>query len=429
MFLILFLLLAILILIKKELAIPIYIVCVLWINPDIRILGLTFINLLSIYIIFWIFISTKNKKNDINLLIRNFFIYYIVCNIIFIFLSNGLPISDQISSSKSVIINLVAFSLWNIRISREEITKHYNFFLIPLLALCVYGIYSYITQSNTYVDLISPYTQQDLVSRAERSIADGRGSLYGRITGTSLYTIQYGVLMSIIFYYFVFLYKFNKKKTIIGKIILLGIIINIYLTGSRGPLFALFVSLVLYYILNSGLFKQKIIILFFCLFLLFILLKSDSGFISLFTSDDVQGSSINGRILQFLAALSIVTDSPISLLFGKGQGFTNYYIETYGSYTLANEFEGAIISGIVNYGVLGVIFIYFGQYIFLYYILKKAKKTGLINCDGYYFLVAFIFFNFICSFVVGGVYTNLFFVIYFIILRYSILLKNVDIYK
>lgn len=427
MFLILFTLLAILILIKKELAIPIYIVCVLWINPDIRILGLTFINLLSIYIIFWIFISVKNKKNDIDVQIRNFFIYYIVSNVIFIFLSNGLPVSDQISNSKSVIINLVAFSLWNIRISRGDITEHYKFFLIPLLALCAYGIYSYITQSNIYVDLISPYTQQDLVSRAERSIADGRGSLYGRITGTSLYTIQYGILMSIIFYYFFFLYKFNKKKTVIGKIILFGIIINIYLTGSRGPLFALFVSLVLYYILNSGLLNKKLIILIFCLIPLFMLLNPESSFISLFLSDDVQGSSINGRILQFLAALSIVTDNPISLLFGKGQGFTNYYIETYGSYTLANEFEGAIISGIVNYGVLGVIFIYFGQYIYLYCILNRAKKTELINCDEYYFLAAFILFNFICSFVVGGVYTNLFFVIYFIVLRYSILLKKVDL--
>lgn len=428
MIFIIFLICIILIVQKWYRMIPIYVIASIWINPDVRLGHFSFITILSIFIIVYGFIKKKELltyKSSIDKNINNFFSYSILIYIPFILLGTDLGILAHIGSAKNIIAILVGLIIWKSNITNSQIKRDIPIINISLIILGILGIYSYLTLSNPFIEIIQPYCSiENLNEIAENSLKDQRGQLQGRISGTSLYTIQYAILLVITFFY-IFSSKAFQKKTLIVYSILFLLLTNIYFTGSRGPLGALIIVTCLYIIKQVP--KKKIIIYSIpVLFLYFIFSNTINEVYSLFgQSDEINGSSIEGRFIQFAGALSLVINNPQSLLFGRGLGFTGYYLTTFGPHPLALAFESAHVGGLVEYGILGLLFIYLGKFIFLLYLAQKAQKANLITNKQSYILKLYLLAGIIYTLLVGEVYSNFYIITFFIILKYNVISNTI----
>lgn len=413
--------------IDKKKIVPVYLISSMWINFDIRCGSISFIGALSIFIIILgLFTRRKNLgfKTKTDRLIIDYCLYAILIYLPFIFLSTDLSLWIQLNNIKSqflFIILLIVVWKWN-PCKTSILNAQARSINLSTILLCIYGVYTYITMTNPYMDFMSQYsTAEDLSDLLARSMEDSRGNLHGRITGTSLYTIQYGIMLVILLF---MLLSINIRRNIITYITFVLILLNIYLTGSRGPLGALLIGL-LFYISRILNWKKRIMYVSLSVILIFIVWSYIESYLTLFTDQNVKGSSFELREIQFAGALSMVTDNMQSLLFGRGIGYTSYYIARYGAHPLALYFESTHVSGIVNYGVLGLIFIFLGKIIFLLYIAIKARRNNLIDNESFNLLLSFLLTYFIYNILVGSVYDSFFVFSYFISLKIGIQKYNI----
>ena len=416
-----------LLLYDRRIVIPVFFIASMWINTDIRCGTLSFISMLSIFIIlFGLFTQKKNLtyKTNIDRTITGYFIYAIFINVPFILLSTDLSVLSQINTIKSQILSIIlVLFIWKWTIYDTKAYKKQLLYInVSIIILCIYGVYSYLTMSNPYMDVMEQYcTTEDLSDILARSMEDARGNLHGRIAGTSLYTIQYGILLVLVIFIYQALCTWNKSK-VIQLIILLLVLINIYLTGSRGPLGALLIGVV-YYLMRSLTWKKRVTYTFAFIILIFVGWPYLESYFSLFTDSDISGSSFEMRAIQFGGALSMVSNNMQSLLFGKGLGYTAYYLTNYGIHPIAFCFESTHVAGIVNYGIVGLIFIFLCNILFLYYIARNAYNKNLIDYNSYYLLNSYLITYMVYNLLVGNVYNGLFLFGFFVILKMGIVKK------
>lgn len=423
-----------LILTDNKKIIPIYIIASMWINFDVRCGSISFMSALSAFIIALGLITRRKNlvfKTNIDNLIKNYFIYAIFIYAPFIILSTDLNILTQFNYIKSQIITILfLIVIWKWKAYNISTLKRYGLCInISIIILCLYGIYTYLTRTNPYMDIIGQYcTNENLSELLAFSIEDTRGSLHGRITGTSLYTIQYGILLVIVYFFHVSISsldnvggKYPKYKSHVAMaIVSILIFLNIYLTGSRGPLGAFIIGYA-FYLMRAYSWKKKIsYISILAVFILFAWPYLES-YLSLFTDKDIGGSSFEMRAVQFTGAYSMVIGNLQSLLFGKGLGYTAYYLEHYGKHPLAFNFESTHVAGIVNYGIMGLLFIFLCNLLILFFIAKKAYNKELIGNKCFYLLASFLFTYFLYNLLVGDVYGGLFLFVYFTILKIGII--------
>lgn len=238
-----------------------------------------------------------------------------------------------------------------------------------------------------------------------------------------MYTIQYGIMM-VIFLFILSAFYFLKRKNIFEYLVYILIVLNIYLTGSRGPLGAIIIGY-LFFVFRRLNWSRRITYISFFSILTLLIIPYIEPYLSLFTDKNVEGSSFELREKQFIGALSMVAGDMQSLLFGRGLGYTSYYIENFGPHPIALYFESTHVSGIVNYGIVGLIFIFFGKTIFLLYIAIRAYRKKIIDNKIFNLLLAFLLTYFIYNMLVGNVYEGLFLCCYFICLKIGILKKGI----
>ncbi len=99
------------------------------------------------------------------------------------------------------------------------------------IALCLYGIFEYLSQLNPYMSFMGRYFK-DIDSEEEALLYGGRGLLTGRITCTMGHFLTWGqTLVLTLGYLFLVRNKIEKKKLLYITILLVAI--NIIFTGSR----------------------------------------------------------------------------------------------------------------------------------------------------------------------------------------------------
>lgn len=414
--------------------IPVFLISSMWINFDIRCGSISLISALSIFIIILGFFTRKRNlvfKTNIDTDVSNFCYYLVLINIPFMLFSTDLSFVTQLNLIKSQIVYiLLIMVMWKWRpCSKNILDKQILSLNISTIIVCLYGLYTYITMTNPYMDFMSQYSTKDNLSDLLAfSLEDARGILHGRITGTSLYTIQYGIML-VSFFFILSAFYFIRKKNIFEYSVYLLIVINIYLTGSRGPLGALMVGC-LFFILRKLNWTKRITYVSIFSILTLIIWPYIEPYLLLFTDKNAGGSSFEMRKEQFGGALSMVAGDMQSLLFGRGLGYTSYYLANFGRHPIALNFESTHVSGIVNYGALGLVFIFLGKIIFLLYIAIKAYRKKLVDNKTFNLLLAFILTYFIYNMLVGNVYEGLFLVCYFLSLKIGIVNSaKLEIYK
>lgn len=396
-------------------------IAIMWINEDVRLGAFTFLVYLYLFICI-VMVSNRNinrieKKNKKPLL---YGLYYIMFSTLFFTIAaDGNLLENLLFIKSTYVLWMLYFVLINNGYEQKMIKRTSTILSLSIVILCVYGIFTYISHSNPYIEYISNFMSNDnAISSAEAAMNDERVGLSGRITGTSRYTIQYAIMLCI--YCFV-LYNPLKRyiSTTMFAAVFTLIIINVVLTGSRGPLAALLISFLYYFIRNTSIKRQTLflsisVILFLC-FDSFIL-----KYIGPFFESDVGGSTVEGRDIQFLGALSIVSDNFHSLLFGKGPSYIPNYLDKNGPHPLALYFESTHIAGIVTYGILGLLFCFIGKIFILWKINKVYLSRSLINYRTYTIINSMLVSYFIYNVMVGNVYEHLFMLSYIFILTTNI---------
>lgn len=391
----------------------------MWINPDVRCGSASFMFYLMAFIVVYSLLRKDlvvryaggAKKKFTKLLL-----YLAFVNVPFLLFSTGEFGRDFAVIKIQLVALMTCFFLFSFKYDSSAERKSSLFLFFSITTISLYGIYTYITKTNPFIEAISPYmTMTDRLENAIRSINNARGILSGRITGTSLYTIQYAIMMAMIM--FVTYYPFGKRFPKGLLFILLGLLfVNLYLTGSRGPFLALVLSVSFYFSKSLPLKKQVFYILG-VFFLCTIFYSYIDYFIGSFFSSDIEGSTVQGRSVQLYGAYTLVAGDWQSLLFGRGFSFVSHYISTKGAHPLALCFESTHVSGLVNYGVLGLIFCFVGKLFAMAFLAYDYYKHSLIEKKSYYWILSFLLMNFFCNILVGDVYGNLFMFIYVIMLK------------
>lgn len=138
------------------------------------------------------------------------------------------------------------------------------------IALCLYGIFEYLSQLNPYMSFMGRYFK-DIDSEEEALLYGGRGLLTGRITCTMGHFLTWGqTLVLTLGYLFLVRNKIEKKLLYIT---ILLVAINIIFTGSRSSVVPMLIlllgfvirkakyciaSLLLLFVLGNVPFNQKI---------------------------------------------------------------------------------------------------------------------------------------------------------------------------
>ena len=371
------------------------------------------------------FYKEENKK-----ILYVIFIYLLVY-IFLLPLGIDMTISEQIPAFKLFVLGIFPYvfflSLIKNSIQVERILKY---IVIVSLFVFAYGIYSYLTNQNLYLMLVSIVYSG--ISGLERMLEESRGGLEGRLSGTIGNPIFYAGMLLILFFQILALYiNVSPKKRFWRYTILvslLALFMNMFFTGSRGSLVAL--------VLGFGVFclkwwsKTRLAIALVSIVTLFLVGMKFPVFgkyqvyvdsIVYFWDDsksegEIKGSSVAMRLDQ-LDGLSDLVGVKGSL-FGLGSGWVQKYVSKNGIHPVLLGFESVFFSGVAQYGIIGFFLLYILLFIAMFHLSWYFYKQSKISFNQFWLVGCYIFSYVIYAFMTGPFFWELFLGGYVILLKY-----------
>lgn len=293
---------------------------------------------------------------------------------------------------------------WYAIYDKEDFQKFFKYLCITLLIIGCYGIYEYIAKINPYANWASEMFGNEQ-NFSTFFLTEKRGFLVGRIMGTTFHPLAWGLIMST-----AFIFVYNNKNLLHKKlrfILLLIIIINVFLCGSRSALIMIGAYIIIRCLERPKHMLKTItlaIIILICS--INILPKTDEtkAFINTIESSiffwnekksneiEIGGSSVSMRMEQLIFSFYLIQDS---FLTGNGYGFSDIAQQnTTGKYEKMMGFESILFTKIVNQGILGLLFFFIFYFSLLIYASKQTQdKTEKYKTRGLYlaFLLGIIF--------------------------------------
>ena len=95
---------------------------------------------------------------------------------------------------------------------------------------------------------------------------------------------------------------------------------------------------------------------------------------------------------------------------------------------IAAGFEGRFLSGLVNHGIIGILFIDIVTWLLEIRLIIRAYKSKFIASKDKDYLIGFVLFEIIYSFLEGTAYTLLYFIVFTMILKYSSLKNSKEVH-
>jgi hypothetical protein len=312
---------------------------------------------------------------------------------------------------------------------------------------CSYGIFTYLIKINPYIDILnllySPKYDFSTVFLLEK-----RGILEGRICGTNVHPLGWGQMLALLLS-FSYLSKSYMEKVLNASLkkkcllILLGgivvvLLINIFLSGSRSAYSSIFVFY--FFLFLSFKLKKKIkTISVFGIALLslgFIIYFQYPTYRDSITSNvDIEGSSVSMRQRQLSTTFDILNEG--YQLFGLGKGLVELDNNDNNTISIHNYninhkinallgFESILFVKLIEQGICGLWFFllfYFQSYFFIRQKCKKYLNSDVYIVDG--FFLSYLFAIFVTGIQATFYMFFLFSIIYlkYIYIRKAILLK------
>ena len=378
----------------------------------------------------------------VNKWIKYFLLYYVGSRVMIALLGEQtIPLSQQISHLKGVIPLIAICPIFYLG-EKGDCKYVYKCFRILCFVVCLYGVYAYSVNSNPYLEYISQYFDDKIayLESANRFINEERGGLHGRLSGITFNPIQYGILLVVLGYIPLFNIIVRKQNNLGDLFVIILIFLNMFLTGSRGPLFAFFFP-VLFLFLSSLPPKRRLLFLFIVGVLMvsiiyFPVLEKYAPFVKSFilifdssSSDaaNINGSSVEGRLGQLIATIFLINLNVKTFLFGHGYGYVAYFLENGEKNALTGEFEGELLSSLLSYGIIGTIIIMLLSYYFCFYLVFYLYRKQQITMEAKTFLVLYIISKFLFSFLVGAASEHLWYICFLFFCAQSIFINKKNV--
>ncbi len=381
----------------------------------------------------------KNWRNNATLQIIGVFAIYFAAYVFSMPFASGMSFLGQMPAVKQFLLDmLVPLSMVIIFRKSEECVSVQRYAVILVLVTCIYGIYTYSIGTNLYSLLVQIHYPD--ANDFEQYMEEERAGLEGRIGGFIGHPVFYAGMMMILFYLILFfslqcLKRKNKIWLAISVVAMLGIGINMFLTGTRSAMVATAVGLIYYGIKVLSYSKILIIALSFAglvgvmmAFPIFGKYQPMVDSIVYFWDDDktageIKGSSVSMRLNQLEGTFDIISGPKI--FFGNGAGWVRKYMEKNGKHPVLLGFESLLFSGLVQYGVLGFLLIYGGLFISMVYVNQKLNAGN----ENRHLINALVLSYVVYAFLTGAFSFSTFLVVYVILMKSVMLTEREDSIK
>jgi len=310
------------------------------------------------------------------------------------------------------VMTLPIIMWWEMKTDGSSFLLFRKVILICILIVAIYGLFLTLTPgSNPYLYFLMESIGLDNAQDLQEYTDAGDGRLFGRISSVFIHPMTFGLFMGLSLTYWLSVsnYQRDRRFYVISTIL----VVMIVLCGVRSALAALFVVAIVYLFFVRKL-KLSLRSMLFMLFGIYLIMQIPflSTYIgSIFggSNDDVSGSSLEMRLMQYAGCLDEFMDSP---LLGKGYGWHKFYISEYGDHPILLAFESLVYVVLCDGGLLGVL-IWIG---FIVYMCIVAKLNLGQN---YAFVLMLLSFYFFYSCITGEFGYMKYFMFFYILLYYD----------
>lgn len=314
---------------------------------------------------------------------------------------------------------------WEIFRTQKQIKIFFSLLFCITFVICLYGICEYIFKYNPYMEYLA--TSYDFIFAGEAFYDDVRGVINGRIQAFTVHPLTHGQLMEVIL---PFALIFNKEKKIMaGNILVLLIMLNVLLAGSRASLIATFLFILLM-LINKQNFKKFVLLITVTLLASVTIGGKISGEVSstfknmVFfwnedTSQEIHGSSVDSRLLQYAY---MIEDLGPKLLIGHGKGYIQYDVDMNGDHPIMHGYESIVLNKITELGIIGFV-IYLIWYLKIY--LLSTKYYSLFKKGKYYKEIKYLILTYFISTLLTGEFGTgvVFYMLILVFYKYTKLLE------
>lgn len=361
---------------------------------NIESLPLITVNRVLLLILFVTFLIKINSSPQLYISFKsyplnNFFILFFISLLLSVFTA-----INSVSSNFNYFLGIVLeqfFIFYIVMFSFEttvEVEKFISKIFIAIFFICIYGIYTYVSNSNPFIDFFRNYGNNRVNNLIFDYGNETRAGIMGRIQSVFFHPIAYGAILSMVSP--LVLNRILHNKNLVVKLSLsflfLLIIINIFLTNSRSPILFFMISNFAFILLlnRNKIFTKSTfgLVILYSLFIIFYSLfpnYTNLFFSAIYFYDDVRGqalggSSFEGRLLQISLAYELFLKHPI---LGHGLTYIRELVLQKKTFALLGA-ESFLIKLLINLGIVGF-FSYTSLFIKLIVELIKGEKKFLIK--------------------------------------------------
>ena len=406
----------------------------------INVKGLPLVSLprtITLIVIIFYFVYKRKIDNVFNLSFNKLpyldGILLIYFGYIIVSLNSGKLMIDSLSYTHALILDnfAITYIIYRTFHSPKDISQIINIVILEYLIISIYGIYTWLLNSNPYLDFLSSSANQGYRELVFNYSEQVRSGVYGRVQSTFYHPISYGghlaIVCSLIIYQ---LYSVEKKLKPLYLITIGLIILNIIITNSRSPLIFLLIVVIPFFIVFK---KNRILLI--ILPLVFYLsvgvfpqllkinyidtINSALSFGFSTKENSIKGSSIEVRMLQTDISLNYFNQSPLVGFGGtKIREIVTFQTDKDLSGAESFLFELLIETGLIGFFIYGFLFIRL-IYIFLKIRTKSNPELKYISHLGLSLVIGFL----VLIIMTGRMGTMFFFffviTIYLMIVRYK----------
>lgn len=289
---------------------------------------------------------------------------------------DDVPINIALNSWRANMMThlILPIVMWNVSRYDLKVTKYCRYcMIIVIIIVILYGIFLLSLKGlNPYVFFMAQINNAEL---REAQFGEQTARLMTKISSVFTHPMIFGLFLGLAM---VYIYSLrDKMKSLFVYLLMIPVIACIFLCGIRTPIGAMFVT-VLFYLLISRQVKLMIyaVILGFISYAVIENIPELSATIdSIFARSNrhtsVEGSSFEMRLEQFNGCLREIRDC---VFFGKGYGWSSYYISIHELHPVLLAFESLIFVVLCNSGIVGM-FVWMITFICLFRGVYRKNKN------------------------------------------------------
>ena len=332
-------------------------------------LSYNFVNTIVLLAFIWNY-RVINKRAVQWRLFKPFLLLYILLCVAIPF-QNGVAFSYGINYFRMETMSYLIFPfvMWNVMINDEKSVILYRVIAIScIFIIASYGLFLTKTDGlNPYMLVMSALNGTEF---NEEYVMKGGGRMFGRLSSVYPHPMTFALNIGL---FLIYIYSLKDKisKWVLFPILIL-VSINVFTCGVRSVIGGLIIA-VAYFLIKNRNFK---VLLSACIvgvvgYYIISHIPEMASYVSSIADvnakkTDVGGSSIDMRLTQLNGCFDEISDC---LFFGKGYGWTTYYMSIREVHPVILAFESLIFVVLCNWGIWGIMV----WSLFLYKWLKTTK--------------------------------------------------------